>query len=143
MEAVFRHLFERGVSADQWKPPAYFLTVDGKDPSDVFLARFSGHTPPVGPGSRFVPVDEGIRKRVIGRPRVSVKTKERAKPRVEFPHRRGVHFRIEEVRRVDENTFEMTGHCHMGNLATSRCQYRATWEAGKWKVEAFGSMLVS
>lgn len=52
-EAVFRYQFEHNASGAQQKAKAYFLKIHNKDPSDEFLARFKGHTPPVKKGSDF------------------------------------------------------------------------------------------
>src|ERR1700731_3005310 len=53
-EAVFRsQLANEERRPRQWKPAVYFLSLrggmggDGKDPSDDFMKRFAGHTPPV------------------------------------------------------------------------------------------------
>lgn len=52
-EAVFRYQFKyNGAGAQQ--PPAYYLELMEKDPSEAFLARFKGHVPPVRKSSEFV-----------------------------------------------------------------------------------------
>jgi hypothetical protein len=53
MEAVFRYQFQHNASAIQRNAPAYFLLVEGEDPSEAFLARFRDHIPPVVKGSLF------------------------------------------------------------------------------------------
>jgi len=49
-ELVLRTQFERNASY----PGVYCIEIDGKDPSDEFLARFKGHQPPVKKGSEFI-----------------------------------------------------------------------------------------
>ena len=44
-EAVFRHQFPHNASATQQSAGSYFIQIQGADPSDAFLQRFSGQTP--------------------------------------------------------------------------------------------------
>lgn len=53
-ETFFRYKFENNASAQQQDAEAYFLEIEGEDPSPEFLARFKGHSPPVKKGSEFV-----------------------------------------------------------------------------------------
>ena len=52
-EAVFRYQFNHNASVVQQNAKAYFIMILKQDPSDVFLARFKGNTPPVRKGSEF------------------------------------------------------------------------------------------
>lgn len=52
-EAVFRHQFRSNASGAQSSAPAYFLSIEGKDPPSGFLERFQDNRPPVRPGSEF------------------------------------------------------------------------------------------
>jgi len=49
-EAVFRYQMQE---VAHWNVSAYFLGIDGLDPSGEFLARFEDHTPPARPSSEF------------------------------------------------------------------------------------------
>ena len=51
-EAVFRYQFHSDGGGPQSKPNVFFISVEGKDPSDEFLKRFSGNKPPVRKRSR-------------------------------------------------------------------------------------------
>jgi hypothetical protein len=53
-EAVFRYQFKHNASFAQQNADAYFIMIFKQDPSDTFLARFAGNTPPVRKGSDFV-----------------------------------------------------------------------------------------
>lgn len=46
-EAAFRHIFTRNVSAAKQSAAAYFISIQGEDPTDLFLSRFSNNHPPV------------------------------------------------------------------------------------------------
>jgi hypothetical protein len=52
-EAVFRYQFKHNASFAQQNADAYFIMIFKQDPSDKFLARFTGNTPPVRKGSAF------------------------------------------------------------------------------------------
>lgn len=58
-EVVFRYQFKHNASTLQDNAKAYFISILGQDPSDEFLSRFSGNTPPVGNGSEFA-IGEGL-----------------------------------------------------------------------------------
>ena len=58
-EAVFRYLFKHNASKVQQKAKSYFITIFKQDPSDEFLARFTGNNPPVRKGSDFA-IGEGL-----------------------------------------------------------------------------------
>ncbi len=62
-ESVFRHQFEHNASGAQQDAAAYFLTIFDRDPSEEFLSRFAGHSPPVRKGSEFA-VGKGLKFRV-------------------------------------------------------------------------------
>ena len=53
-ETFFRYKFENNASAQKQDAEAYFLEIEGENPSPEFLARFKGHSPPVKKGSEFV-----------------------------------------------------------------------------------------
>jgi hypothetical protein len=46
-EAAFRHLFANNASMTKQTAAAYFISINGMDPTDTFLSRFSGNQPPV------------------------------------------------------------------------------------------------
>ena len=53
-ETFFRYTFKNNGSGEKQNAEAYFLEIDGENPSPEFLARFKGHSPPVKKGSEFV-----------------------------------------------------------------------------------------
>jgi hypothetical protein len=62
-EALFRFQFLHNKSAVQQKAKAYFLSIEGKDPANEFLARFKRHQPEVRLGSAFQE-GEGLKFRI-------------------------------------------------------------------------------
>jgi hypothetical protein len=58
-EAVFRYQFKHNASMVQQNAKAYFIRVFKQDPSDEFLARFTGNIPPVKKGSEFA-IGQGL-----------------------------------------------------------------------------------
>lgn len=59
-EAAFRHIFARNASAAKQSAAAYFISIQGADPTDLFLARFSNSHPPVKHGTRAKSGRNGI-----------------------------------------------------------------------------------
>jgi hypothetical protein len=65
-EAVFRYKFEN--FSDGRKFSVYFLWLrDGRDPSDDFMKRFVGDTPPVKKASQSVKVSDGVKDKETGK----------------------------------------------------------------------------
>ena len=66
-ESVFRYQFDHNTSKLQKTAKAYYLTVGGKvlDPSDEFMKRFAGHTPPVRKLSEWRKGGEGLSFRIM------------------------------------------------------------------------------
>jgi hypothetical protein len=72
-EAVFRYQFQYGAPKAPERPAAYFLFVGkpGADPSDEFMRRFAGMTPPVKKGSKAKSdAPEGVLDSETGKPAV-------------------------------------------------------------------------
>ncbi len=53
-ETFFRYKFEYNYSGAQKSAEAYFLQIEGKDPTPEFMARFTEHSPPVKKGSEWI-----------------------------------------------------------------------------------------
>ena len=53
IDEVFEALLRNKVSTESAK--AYFISIDGKDPTPAFHSRFDGNTPPVKRLSEYVP----------------------------------------------------------------------------------------
>jgi hypothetical protein len=104
-EAVFRYLFEHNESGAK-KASAYFLSIEGQDPSAEFLERFKGHRPAVRSGLEF--------KQDAG----------------------GLKFWIESLKWIDDNTVEVRGGYYFGRLNAASHLYRVVRKAGKWMVES-------
>lgn len=62
-EAFFSYLFINNVSGAQQNATAYYLKIKEKDPSQEFLSRFRGHSPPIKEASAFVE-GEGLEFRI-------------------------------------------------------------------------------
>jgi hypothetical protein len=122
-ETFFRYKFDNNYSGAQKNADAYFLEIQGEDPSPEFLARFKGHSPPVKKGSDFVLAD-GI---VEGN---------------------GLLFRIDSYRwigRFNKNSVEIRGGYDEGNLSASWASYIWVIKNGKWKLKSvsFGAIAVA
>lgn len=61
-EAVFRYQFNHNASGLKQNAKVYYLSFgeEGKEPSDAFLERFKGHTPPVKKASEFNGGQQGL-----------------------------------------------------------------------------------
>ena len=126
-EVFFRYKFENNASAQKQDAEAYFLEIEGEDPSPEFLARFKGHSPPVKKGSEFVMggsiVIEG-----------------------EAPTEgNGLLFRIDSYRRVGlfRNCVKISGGYSEGDLSASWAAYIWIRRKGKWELEFIGDRAIA
>ena len=126
-EVFFRYKFKNNASAQQQDAEAYFLEIEGEDPSPEFLARFKGHSPPVKKGSEFV-MGGGI---VI----------EGAVP----TEGNGLLFRIDSYRWVGVfgNCVKISGGYSEGDLSASWASYIWIRRKGKWKLEFIGASAIA
>ena len=126
-EVFFRYKFENNASAQKQDAEAYFLEIEGEDPSPEFLARFKGHSPPVKKGSEFVMggsiVIEG-----------------------EAPMEgNGLLFRIDSYQWIGPfgNCVKISGGYSEGNLSASWASYIWIRRKRKWKLEFIGDRAIA
>ena len=121
-EVFFRYKFQNNASAQKQEAEAYFLEIEGADPSPEFLARFKGHSPPVKKGSEFV-MESGI---VI----------EGETPTAG----NGLLFRIDSHRWISvfRNCVKISGGYSEGELSASWASYIWVRRNGKWELEFIG-----
>ena len=126
-ELFFRYKFENNASAQKQEAEAYFLEIEGEDPSSEFLARFKGHSPPVKKGSEFV----------MGRSIVI---------EGEAPTEgNGLLFRIDNYRWVGlfGNCVKISGGYSEGELSASWASYIWVKRKGKWELEFIGDRAIA
>ena len=126
-EVFFRYKFENNASAQKQEAEAYFLEIEGEDPSPEFLARFKGHSPPVKRGSEFV-MGSGI---VI---------------EGETPiEGNGLLFRIDTYKWIGlfGNCVKISGGYSEGELSASWASYIWIRRKGKWKLEFIGDWAIA
>lgn len=116
-EAFFRYIFKNNAAGLQGESAkAYFLRIEGKDPSPKLLTRFKRHSPPVKKGSEFVHeigvIDEGER----------VSISERSN---------GILFRIDSYKWYG-NIVVIRGGYYQGSLSASWATYTWIQIAGIW-----------
>jgi len=104
-EALFRHQFANNSSGSQQNALAYYLQIDGEDPTAEFLKRFRKHSPPVRKGSDF--------RQDCG----------------------GLLFRIDSWEWTGDTAVELTGGYYEANLSASGNRYKLVKRNGKWTVE--------
>ncbi|MDE0684980.1 MAG: hypothetical protein OXI63_18820 [Candidatus Poribacteria bacterium] len=126
-EVFFRYKFENNASAQKQDAEAYFLEIEGEDPSPEFLARFKGHSPPVKKGSEFVMggsiVIEG-----------------------EVPMEgNGLLFRIDNYKWIGlfGNCVKISGGYSEGDLSASWASYIWMRRKGKWELEFIGDRAIA
>ena len=133
-EMFFRYKFENNASAQKQEAEAYFLEIEGEDPSPEFLARFKGHSPPVKKGSEFVMggiVVEG-----------AAPTEENG---LLFREGNGLLFRIDSYRWVGVfgNCVKISGGYSEGELSASWGAYIWIRRKGKWELEFIGARAIA
>ena len=117
-EAVFRYQFVHNASGLQQKAGVYFLSLwgvgeDGKDPSDDFMRRFAGHTPPVKKFSR-ASFEDGLKDEETGA--------------------RGLIFRVTVIKWITGSRVEVGGGYYEGQVSSSGNTYYVEKRDGKWVV---------
>ena len=121
-EVFFRYKFENNASAQKQDAEAYFLEIDGEDPSPEFLARFEGHSPPVKKGSEFV-----MESSIVIEGEVPMEGN-------------GLLFRIDSYRWVGlfKNCVKISGGYSEGELSASWASHIWIRRKGKWELEFIG-----
>ena len=126
-EVFFRYKFENNSSGQQQDAEAYFLEIEGENPSPEFLERFKGHSPSVKKGSEFVMggsiVIEG-----------------------ETPMEgNGLLFRIDSYRWIGlfRNCVKISGGYSEDVLSASWASYIWIKRNGKWELEFIGNSAIA
>ena len=114
-EAVFRYQFSHNASAQQQQAGVYFLSVGrDEDPSGEFMDRFKGHRPPVERVSQASTQAGGVADKKTGR--------------------RGIIFRVTDIKWISENEAEVEGGYLEGSQSASSNVYRVRFERDGWVV---------
>jgi hypothetical protein len=116
-EAVFRWQFDHNASGQQKKAKVYFLRLQGKegDPTDEFMKRFAGHSPPVRKASACESdAKKGVRDKTTGE--------------------MGLVFWISNVRWKSDTEVELGGGYDESSRSASSNAYVVKKVDGKWKV---------
>ena len=119
-EVFFRYKFDTNGSAQKQDAEAYFLEIEGEDPSPEFLARFKGHSPPVKKGSEFVAAST-------------------------FVEGNGVLFRIDSHQWIGllRNCVKISGGYSEADLSASWGSYIWVRRKGKWELEFVGAYAIA
>lgn len=130
-EAFFRYIFKNNVSGLRRQNAmasflsegkAYFLEIEGKDPSPKLLARFKRHSPPVKKRSEFVGYSPGL---IIQEKDGSVDEV------IGGTDSNGIVFRINSYKWYG-NIVVINGGYYAGNLSASWSNYTWIQIAGIW-----------
>ena len=120
-EAVFRYQFAHDASGLQKSVKVFFISVDGKDPSAQFLARFRGSKPEVRKQSesRYNPQ----RRTAIFR------TEDRKTGEL------GLIFSVDRIAFDSPSQALVEGGYYSGGLASAEHRYLVVRQKGKWVVK--------
>lgn len=126
-EVFFRYKFENNSSAQKQDAEAYFLEIEGEDPSPEFLARFKGHSPPVKKGSEFV-----MRGTIVIEGEAPTEGS-------------GLLFRIDSYKWIGlfGNCVKISGGYSEGGLSASWASYIWIRRKGKWELEFIGARAIA
>jgi hypothetical protein len=113
-EAVFRYLFWHNASSLQFGARVYYLSVGyDEDPTDEFISRFKGHTPPV-------------KKLSLLKDELKVINRERGNW--------GLIFTVAIIQPLTRNKVIVDGGYYEGPLSSSGNTYTVERVRGKWVV---------
>ena len=120
LEATFRYQFTKNASSLQQKAKVCFLAISisgtDQDPSDKFVARFTGNIPRVARWSESIfTAAEGVRDKITGE--------------------RGLIFSVGKIRSISDETAEADGGYYEGTENSSRSTYYLRKTLSGWKVE--------
>ena len=126
-EVFFRYKFENNSSGQQQDAQAYFLEIEGEDPSPEFLARFKRHSPPVKKGSEFVMESSFV---IEGEAPIEGN---------------GLLFRIDSYRWISlfRNCVKISGGYSEDVLSASWASYIWIRRNGKWELEFIGDSAIA
>jgi hypothetical protein len=115
-EAVFRYQFNHNSSGQQQNAKVYFLSLNqGRSPGNDLMIRFKGNKPPVRKVSEASVSARGVVDKKTGR--------------------RGLVFRITEIKWLGENDVEVEGGYFESGQSASTNVYKVKRESGRWVVK--------
>ena len=113
-EAALRYMFVHNASMQQRKAAVHCLTIEGKDPTDTFVARFAELAPPVKKASECTAsAEDGVHDKTTGA--------------------RGLIFRVAATR-VRGEAAEIDGGYYEAGLSASWNTYYLEKKDGRWMV---------
>jgi hypothetical protein len=115
-EVVFRWQFDHNASRQNRNPEVYFLAVGEKDrdPSAVFMKRFTGNKPPLRRASQCRKSTRGVFDKKTGE--------------------RGLVFRVERIEWKSDSQVDVDGGYYEDGMSASGNTYTVQKTKGKWKV---------
>jgi len=116
--AALLDLFSK--SSAGWRDGTFCVSIDGKNPSELFLRRFENHEPRVVRGSACHPL-------IVG-----PVTEDRT-------GRHALIFRISKVYWVDHSQAELEWEADCGLKCGEGGTYRVGWKRGRWVAECHSS----
>ena len=115
-------LFRSDDGGPQSKPNVFFISVEGKDPSDEFLKRFSGNKPPVRKRSR-----SRISRKRAGFSWMWVEDSQTGEP--------GPIYSVDSIKWSSDSAVLVEGEYYAGGRAGAGYEYRVVHEDGHWVVK--------
>jgi hypothetical protein len=124
-EAVFRYQFEHNESGHKKKANVYCLSIEKeRDPSEAFIWRFNGHTPPVKKNSECALTNSlGTMKDPVG---IVIDKSTR---------KSGIHFGIQRIEWKNSKEVEVRGGYFENSLSASINIYYVVPKYGGWLVK--------
>jgi hypothetical protein len=120
-EAIFRYRMSES------KFESIFLAVDGRDPNDNFMKRFTKSTVPVKKASQA-----GVGKKRWPGYLIDPATDERA-----------IQFSVGSIKWVSDTQVEVRGGMYCGSLCADAGIYRVTKRSDRWEVEKYDMQMIS
>jgi hypothetical protein len=121
-EAVFRYRIELEKSKRR-----VFLSIDGKDPGDDFMARFAALKPPAKKASGAYFKKEPFPGWLLDR----------------STDKRAVHLSVSSIKGLSEERVEVQGGSYCGGLCADAGVYLLVKKDGRWTVERYKVVVVS
>ncbi len=137
-EVVFRYRI--GNRYVEFSKSPTFLTIDGKDPSDEFMARFAGLQPPVKKGSGAY-VKENPFEDPPGDPNKWDRMRGKLRDRSNDERAFSVH--VGEISWITPTQVEIWGGTYCGWTCGDAGVFRVVKKDGRWVVEEYEQRMIS
>ena len=121
-EAIFRYQLRSDHGVPQSEPSVFFISVEGKDPSDDFLRRFTDNDPPVRKWSR-----SRISRKRAGFSWMWVEDRETGEP--------GLIYTVGSIGWLSDSAVLVQGEYYAGGRAGAGYEYRVAYEDKHWVVK--------